>query len=189
MGSRRRFREAKERLTVAEAKYPNKQPHVAAISKLAEVLAAEGDFSEATTLYEQALAMTEKVLGRDSPELSPLLNNLGRIYLDWGRPSEARVLFERAVFVLENDSRYGPEDRNLGSMLTNLAIAYDSERRFSDAQLMYHRALAIKEKTYGENHLYVATTLDHCAASLRSVGKIEEAEVLEERARRIRSAR
>lgn len=49
------------------------------------------------------------------------------------------------------------------------------------------RALAIVEKTLGPDHPKVATVCENIAELCRQIGKEDEAERLEERARRIRS--
>ncbi len=66
--------------------------------KLAETLKrAEGKSQEAASLYEQAIAMWEKLLGPDSPDLAPDLNNLGAIYELGREKGKAEPLFLRAI--------------------------------------------------------------------------------------------
>src|SRR6266481_115913 len=55
------------------------------------------------------------------------------------------------------------------------------------AEPLYHRALAIWEKALGPEHPDVASCLGNYAGMLRNMGRSEEAEPLEARARAIRA--
>jgi tetratricopeptide (TPR) repeat protein len=67
--------------------------------------------------------------------------------------------------------------------LNNLAGLYDAQGQYTDARPLYQRALAIFEKVLGPQHPTVATCLENYAFLLRNMGRPEEAELLESRAR------
>ncbi len=48
--------------------------------------------------------------------------------------------------------------------------------RHSEAELLYARALAIREKALGSEHPELATSLENYAALLRQTGRTNEAE-------------
>ena len=54
--------------------------------------------------------------------------------------------------------------------------------RFSEAEETHRRALAIFEKSLGEEHAETVTTLHNLAFVLKEIGKLEEAESLFRRA-------
>jgi tetratricopeptide (TPR) repeat protein len=60
------------------------------------------------------------------------------------------------------------------------------ENKAEEAQVLYERALATREKTLGENHLLTAASLNDLGNALYSQGKYEEARPLYERALAIR---
>ena len=61
--------------------------------------------------------------------------------------------------------------------------------RYVEAEDVAKEALKVAEKTFGTNHPDVATSLNNLAALYRQIGKEDEAEILETRARKIRSKR
>ena len=67
------------------------------------------------------------------------------------------------------------------------ALLRVAESRYSEAESLYERALAIREKTLGPEHPELATSLENYAALLRETARAEEAEMLEARAKAIRA--
>jgi tetratricopeptide (TPR) repeat protein len=66
---------------------------------------------------------------------------------------------------------------------------YDTQGKFAEAEPLYKQALAIVEKVLGPNHPNVATVCENMAYLYSQIGKEDEAEKLEARARKIRSKR
>ena len=82
------------------------------------------DRREAEPLHKRALAIQEKALGPDHPDLAINMNNLAALYTNQGRYGEAEPLFKR---VLEIDEQaLGPEHPDVATDLSNLAVLYDS---------------------------------------------------------------
>ena len=62
-------------------KQSGKSKDVATIlNNLAKICSDQGQFAEATTLYQRSLTMKEQVLGKNHPEVATTLNNLGMKY-------------------------------------------------------------------------------------------------------------
>lgn len=177
-------RAAKQKLAEASAKFPRTQPHIAALAKLGDAYADEGNLRRAETVYREAIQIVEDEMGPEFPHVTPLLNNLAHICQSQGCLAEAEQLYERAVAVIEKS--YGKDDRNLGAFLTNLGVVYDEQGKHLEAQQVYERALAIKRQHLGAQDVSVAVTLEHLAASLAKTGKNREAAVAENESQRIR---
>ena len=58
-----------------------------------------GAYAEARALSERALAIAEKALGPDHPDVALGLNNLASVHLAEKRPGEALPLLERARII------------------------------------------------------------------------------------------
>ena len=71
--------------------------------------------------------------------------------------------------------------------LNKLAELYKTQGHYAQAEPLYQRSLAIKEKTLGPEHSGVAQSLENYAALLRQTARSEEAERLEVRAKAIRA--
>jgi len=70
-----------------------------ALNKLALRYHAAGEYGKAKPLYEQALAIDEKLYGDDHPIMSIRLNNLADLYCTIGEYDRAKPLYERALTV------------------------------------------------------------------------------------------
>ncbi len=101
-----------------------------------------------------------------------------------GRYTDAETSWLAA---LEEAKQFGDEDVRLATSLNNLALLYNTQGQYGQAEPLYLRALAILEKTLGPEHPNVASGLENYADLLRKTDRNAEADKLEERARAIRS--
>ncbi|MBD2338416.1 tetratricopeptide repeat protein, partial [Calothrix sp. FACHB-156] len=67
------------------------------LNNLAGLYDSQGRYSEAETLYTQALALRRKLLGEEHPDVASSLNNLAALYYSQGRYSEAEPLYSQAL--------------------------------------------------------------------------------------------
>jgi tetratricopeptide (TPR) repeat protein len=72
----------------------------------------------------------------------------------------------------------GNEDYQFAFSLNQLAILYNSQGKYNEAEPLYLRSLSIREKQLGENHPDFAQSLNNLAELYNSQGKYEEAESL-----------
>ena len=61
----------------------------------------QGKYEEAEPLYQQALAIDEKVYGQDHPEVATDLSSLANLYWNQGKYEEAEPLYQRALAIRE----------------------------------------------------------------------------------------
>jgi tetratricopeptide (TPR) repeat protein len=90
------------------------------LNNLAGLLQAIGEYSQAQSLYERALAIHEQVLGPDHPDTARSVNNLAGLLYATGDYAGARPLFERALVLWEQV--LGPDHPNTILVRDNLAI-------------------------------------------------------------------
>ncbi len=81
----------------------------------------------------------------------------------------------------------GPEHPDVATSLNNLAELYRAQGKYTEAEPLYQRSLAITEKALGPEHPHVAATLENYAALLRQTARANEAERMEARAKAIRA--
>jgi CHAT domain-containing protein/Tfp pilus assembly protein PilF len=125
------------------------------------------------------LAIREKALGPNHPDVAQSLNNLAELYKDQGRYADAEPLFKRSLDIAEKAS--GPNHPEFAGSLDNLASLYIHQGRYADAEPLIKRSLAIYEKTLGPNHPYVSTPLNDLASLYKTQGRYAEAEPLYQR--------
>jgi tetratricopeptide (TPR) repeat protein len=141
---------------------------------------AGGVPAEAEELERRALALRERALAADHPDVATSLDNLGATLSSLGRPAEAVPLHRRALAI--NLRAFGPEAPAVAASLNNLAAALGDLGRAAEATPMLRRVSAIYEAAFGPDDPRVAASLDHLAVMLRSLGRAAEAEPLHRRA-------
>ena len=75
---------------------------------------------------------------------------------------------------------------DVAQTLNNIALVYSTQGKYSEAEELYKRALAIREHSLGESHPDVAQTLNNLARVYRDQGRYGDAERLFKRALTIR---
>jgi tetratricopeptide (TPR) repeat protein len=79
----------------------------------------------------------------------------------------------------------GPSHPEVAKVLNNLAALYSLQHRYSEAEPLYQRALAIREETLGPDHPDLASTLNGYAQLLRKIKRKSEASAMQARAKEI----
>jgi tetratricopeptide (TPR) repeat protein len=142
-----------------------------------------GKYAEAIPVAQQVLAIREKVLGPDHPDVAAVLNSIGLNYDKAGRYAEAELLYKRALAIREKAlGSDHPDHYFVAQSLNNLALLYAEQSRYAEAEPLYKRSLAIYEKALGPDHPEVAGSLNNLAALYDNQGRACEAEPLNQRA-------
>ena len=139
-----------------------------------------GRYDEAEPLYRRALAIGEKALGPNHPDVAKSLNNLALLLQAQGNYRDAEPLYRRALAI--DEKALDPNHPNVASHLNNLALLLKAQGNYRDAEPLYRRAIAIGEKTLGPNHPNVAKSLNNLAFLLKKQGNYRDAEPLFRRA-------
>jgi tetratricopeptide (TPR) repeat protein len=147
-------------------------------------LCARAAYGKAEPLYQRALAIREKELGLEHPDVAWTLNGLACLDMDLGRYAEAEPLLERALAIREK--ALGPEHRDLAETLYDSATLYCDQGQYAKAEPLYQRALVIWEKALGPKHPDVAWSLNGLARLYNAQGQYAKAEPLYQRALAIR---
>ena len=122
------------------------------------------------------MAIDEKTLGLDHPDLAKPLNNLAVLYLAQGRYAEAEPRLKHALAIAEkalgpNDPPSCPDPDLVWRSSTG------GRGRYADAELPLKRALDIREQVLGPDHPDLAQTLNTLGALYWTTeGRYAEAE-------------
>ena len=150
------------------------------LNVLALSLFQTADYAGAEPLFRRALAMREKALGPDHPDVAISLNNLASLLNAKGDYAGVEPLFRRALAIREK--ALGPDHPDVANSLNNLADLLRAKGDYAGAEPLFRRALAINEKALGPDHPDVATSLNNLAGLLRAKGDYAGAEPLFRRA-------
>jgi tetratricopeptide (TPR) repeat protein len=137
-------------------------------------------YAEVKPLYQRALAIREKALGPDHPDVAQSLNNLAALYDAQGQYARAEPLYQRALAIVEK--ALGPDHPHVATSLNNLAFLYKVQGQYARAEPLYQRALGIREQALGPDHPDVAQSLNNLAELYRVQGQYAQAEPLYQRA-------
>ena len=85
-------------------------------------LYGEGRYGEAIPLAQRSLAIREKALGPDHPDVATALNSLAALYSNQGRTADAEPLYKRSLAISEK--ALGPDHPDVATTLNNLAGLY-----------------------------------------------------------------
>jgi len=111
----------------------------AVLGSLAGLYYAQGRYSEAEPLYERALAIQEKTLGLDHPDVALSLNGLAVLCCVQSMYAEAEPLYDRSLHIREK--ALDPDHPDVATSLGNLALLFDAQGRYAEAIRFYQASL------------------------------------------------
>jgi CHAT domain-containing protein/Tfp pilus assembly protein PilF len=154
------------------------------LNNLAALYQRQQRYAEAEPLFKRALALSERSLPPNHPDLGRALNNLATNYEKQERHAESEALTRRALALYEKAA--GPESPAAATLLNNLGQIVKAEGRGNDAEPLIERSLAIREKVLGRDHPDVARSLNNLGDLYQRERRFAEAEPLLKRALAIR---
>ncbi len=139
-----------------------------------------GKYDAAIPLARRVLALLEKALGPDHPDVATALNDVAVMYEAKGEYVRVEPLYQRALAIREK--ALGPDHLAVAASLNNLALLYVTRGQYDRTEPLLLRALAIKEKALGPNHPDVALSLGSLAGFYHKTSMYGRAEPLYQRA-------
>ncbi|CAJ1931247.1 unnamed protein product [Cylindrotheca closterium] len=139
----------------------------------AKALLDKHKYRQAMMLYEKALPLQIKALGKNHTKVANTCFQMGRALRHLGIYGEAMRLHQRALQIRlqclpSNDSRIADSYNTIAAVLTN-------QGRYDPAMHAYQKALHIRLEVYGDKHAYVAQVLSNMGWVLQTQKKYVEA--------------
>jgi hypothetical protein len=113
------------------------------LHNLGIVYADEGKYPQAEQAYDRALAIKEKSLGPEHPNVATTLIGLGIVYWRDGRYPQAEQAYDHALAIEEKT--LGPEHPYVAQTLGNLGFLYMAQQDWVKAEHSYQRATDVIE--------------------------------------------
>jgi tetratricopeptide (TPR) repeat protein len=167
------FPEAEDALTravqLADTHHPpDPTTRAMALNGLGIVFKDTQRFEQAARHYQQALMLLEQTLGSNDPELAPLYHNLAGLqhaqdHFVEGEPFARRALELRAA-------QEGLETTGAAGDLAVLGALLLGQHRYTQAETVLERSLAIWQGRYGHHHYEVAVVKHNLAALCQARG-------------------
>ena len=141
---------------------------------LAQALQAQGELAEAERVLRRALAIREKALGPNHPEIAAVLATLGQIALSQNRLKDAERDTSRAIAI--DESALGPD--NLNTALARMQLGNLRHRQLREAEALdiFSRALEVFKNAPGEADIMVPVALNNIAEVYKAQGRLQLAE-------------
>jgi tetratricopeptide (TPR) repeat protein len=133
-------------------------------------LAHRGDVEEALEAAERAAQLAE--LGEHPDLLIRALSVHGRTLAIEGEPGPGLELLERAVRLADHE---GIEDKLRAEATHTFGFVLHAAQQMARAEATYRKALALRQKAYGEGHPVVAKSYGDIARFVADQGRVEEA--------------
>jgi serine/threonine protein kinase/tetratricopeptide (TPR) repeat protein len=149
--------------------------HASMLALLGSVYLELGLVPKAEPLLEKSLAIRERFLGKNHPDVAESLYFLGRLKGRQADYPRARALLQRAVEIREREAATPA----FAETLSGLGGVLKSVGRLQDARDLYARAVAVEEEIGGPN---LHKWLSNLAAAEEDLGEYESARRLLERA-------
>lgn len=132
-----------------------------------------GQYEEAESLAQRVLAMRERRLGPQHPEMVEVLQLLARIAHAQGRYERALTLWERAESIVK---QFPAMHRERVGVLNGLASAYEAQGHYAVAEPLYRNALEQLTRYVSPDHDLVPALHNNIGALLCRQGRLDEAE-------------
>ena len=156
---------------------PRNPEYLGAAGNMARTL---GQYDEAQPLLVQALAIRQKALGPEHPDVAQSLNNLARLHRAQGQYAKAEPLYHQSLAIMKK--ALGPEHTDVADGLNNLSALYHAQGEYAKAEPLFRQSLAIRKKALGPEHPDVAASLNNLAAIYYAQGQYAKAEPLYQQA-------
>ena len=172
---------SKRALSIREKIWGPDDPDVAeGLSSLGRLYELEGKYTEAEPCFRRALNIMENALGKDHPFVTPDLRILQN--LSWRElgivepPDNPHVPLTRRRMALA---------LSMAMSLRGLATVYGTQGKYTEAEPLFKRAVAIMEKAHPG--VPIVIFLEDYAVLLRKMDRYAEAVELEDRAAKLES--
>jgi tetratricopeptide (TPR) repeat protein len=146
----------------------------------------QGRYAEAEPLIQRSMAIWQKALGPEHPQLALSFHSLAELYREQLRYGEAELLHMRALSIREKT--LGPAHWGAIQSLTQLAELYSNQHRTDKEQRVLEEILSRLEKSVGRDHPDLIQPLYDYVFSLRMNGKYHDARRVEDQAGAILAA-
>jgi tetratricopeptide (TPR) repeat protein len=145
------------------------------LNNLALLLLTTNRLGEGEPLMKRALAIWEKTLGPEHPNVATGVNNLAELYRAQGQYAQAEPLYRRALAI--DEKSYGAEHPIVARDLSNLAQLLQDSKRLGEAEPLMRRVLVIIIQFTPETshpHPYLRVALYNYVALLKGMSFGEE---------------
>jgi CHAT domain-containing protein len=131
---------------------------------MGNVYSSQRQYINSLAYHQQALAIREKILGKQHPDVARSYNNIGITHQALKAYGKAISCHQQALTIRKQI--YGAMHSDVASSYINLASAYMKLGLFSQAMEFNQQGLIILKQVYGEHHSYLGNTWNNMGENL-----------------------
>jgi tetratricopeptide (TPR) repeat protein len=125
---------------------------------IAKINRMQHDIDAARENFNTALRIKRLKLPKNHPSIAETLEQLGSLYVEIGEDDEAALCLNGALNIYK--AKHG-EGIKVAEVYEQLGDKYEREQSFGKALMYYHKALRVRVKVFGEDHVSVADAYYH----------------------------
>lgn len=149
---------------------------LSAVSVLAVIIGARGEFSRSEAQHRANLEIEQRVLGNEHSSTLGSMINLAASLHDQGRFAEAEELYRKT---LEAQRRVqGEEHPDTLTSMNGLAASLHSQGRYAEGEELFRKTLEVRRRVLGDEHPHTLQSMNNVTSSLAEQGRYVEAEEL-----------
>ncbi len=149
-----------------------------------------GQPAKAEPLFERAVAIKQKALGGDNPEVVATVGKMCHFYLKSGNYAKGDVLSNKILAYADKKMKEHAQpsaatkegDLDLATLLDGLGGTYAGAGKLAYGEQFYRRSLEIREKILSPSHIAIASSCENLAKLYMQEGRAAQAEPLYRRA-------
>lgn len=151
----------------------NNHYYLLCLNNKARIAQGQGNYTEAASLFLQALHTNQKYNSRDTMNLATLYNNVGECYRMMGDYTAAEPMYLEA-FRLE--TAYPPTTNEaLASLLNNMALLYKAQSNYSKAETCFLKSIDLYKAANYQQSVEFANPLNNLGDLYRITGNYKAA--------------
>ncbi len=143
---------------------------------LGNIYVKQGNFEQAQSLLERALALRRSVYGPENAEVAASLHALGELALD--RSDFAAAEQQSRAALAMRQKVLGAHHPDVAVTMGQLALALLRKGQYDEAEPLFREALVISRAHHGYTHREVADLLNDFVLLRRAQGRYDDAERL-----------
>lgn len=163
-----------EALSIREQSLGKKsKAYASSLNNIAVLYQETARFNESEKYFEEALQVVQDQLGNESQEYAIVLNNHAILFAEIGRTEQATTKLNAAIAILEKLNTKNV--RNKVAFQSNLALLYQREGKFSEAEAEYLK-LEKSQKLLGSKSPFYAGILNNLGLLYMQMNKPDKVE-------------
>ncbi|CAF1496042.1 unnamed protein product [Adineta steineri] len=144
----------------------------------------QGKYEEALTFYEKSLAIYQKTLSPNDPQLAVSYNNIGNVHQIMRNYPKALSSHDKTLEI--DQQSLPPNHPHLAICYNNIGLVHDNMGNYPRALLSHEKALEIWQQSLPPNHPDLASSYGNIGNMHRNMGNYPKALSSHEKALEIR---